>query len=60
MDLLNRANSAIMELIEYEHDQGRCAATQVLLVQQPERYSPIGYVPAYNDTWERAFQMREH
>ncbi len=60
MDLLQYANSAIVELTEFEQGPNRCANKKILQARQPEMYAPIGYAVVYNDTWEWALQMREH
>jgi len=59
-DLLRKGNTAIVELTGYESGQSRCAGQSALQARQPEQYVPLGYPAVANDTWQWAFQMREH
>lgn len=59
-DLLRNANTSVIELSDYTDGRSHCASKPVVLARQPEQYFPIGYAAVPNDTWEWAFQMREH
>ncbi|MBT0964192.1 hypothetical protein [Denitromonas iodatirespirans] len=58
--LLDRRNAAIIELRAFERNEIHCEDVPVRLARQPEMYMPQGFPAQQNDSWEWAFQMRNH
>lgn len=58
--ILDRANTAIIELQSFEGAGKRCADKPLLKARRPEMYIPLGYPAVQSNTWQWSFQMREH
>lgn len=59
-ELLEHRNAAVIELRQYEQGPIHCDDVPVRLAVQPEMYMPLGFPAQQNDSWEWAFQMRNH
>jgi hypothetical protein len=59
-ELREHRNAAVIELRQYEQGPIHCDDVPVRLAVQPEMYMPLGFPAQQNDSWEWAFQMRNH